>query len=408
MRKVIRRLSLLMLPIFLMALAGSATISAAALPARKVVSPALLTTPPPPVPQPMPPATATPRLAAFPTVSPGGTPITSDYTYFHTTGLFSVPHFVSFDCSSDTEEVVDHETDEKGANVSRVGTTFSSCEHSSVLHIFVDRNNDAPVTQLNELAAVNDKEQLDYDWSKYNGGYTELDRIITSTRYILLFELVHNGRHYLARQATELAGNGWTKTVRVIVPENNPGLLDNLEAKIWADFKFYNSPPLFSAPLGWYATVDTDAGYIIRYPDTWSEVDAEPGEYASIYGTLDATPLTLDILVEADKRVADEADARAWVAALHPESTIRAVQADANDSVNRWLVSYNDPDSPYSAVVVLINGKNGSLYSADYVLELSDVDLLDGSEWLTTLSMSWDTFTFLNAQTPISTATPQP
>ncbi len=405
MRKIVHRLSLLML---VTVFAGSVTISAAALPAQKSVSQSLLTTPPPPVPQPILPATATPRPAAFPTVPPGGTPITNDYTYFHPTGLFSIPHFVGFDCSTDDEYVVDHENNRKGYNSSDIGAIFSSCEQHSVLHVYADRNNAAPVTRLADLDVVYDTQQFDFDWERYNGGYTELDRRTTLTRHIVSFELVHNGYHYLARQTTELAGDGWTKTVRVIVPNNNPGLLDTLETKLWEAFNFYNVPSLFSVPLWWHATADAEAGYIIRYPATWSEDDAEPGVFASISGIVNSTPVTLQILVASGKQIINETDARAWVTALHARSTVRLVRSDSRGDKDRWLVSYNDPDGPFSAVAVLINGKNGSLYSADYALEVSGVDILDKSAWLPTLTMSWDTFTFLDAQTPIATATRKP
>ena len=299
--------------------------------------------------------------------------------------------------------------------VNRVGATFINSAEFSVLHTFVEKNEDRLVKQVGDLSGYYDKDNLNQAWVNFTGGYKETNRRTVGDRYVIDFELYLAGNTYLARQTAQLTPENWIKVTRIVVPNNNPGLLDSLEAEAWKGFTFYSA--LLTAPVAWRALADPVVGYIVRYPSVWDKAASQPGEPGIATGVVNTWPLTLTTRAEPGKSAATEQDARAWVAALRPASTVYNVQPETRSDAKGWTVAYNDPDpdgNSRSAIVTLLNGANGALYSANYLLVTRGLDLLRAANLPPELAQSRNTFTllatgaFVPTRTPFPTTTPVP
>lgn len=358
------------------------------------------------------PGPGTPTAVTFPDVPLDGTPLVEDKTYFHPTGLFSVPHFVGFDIAVNSEERVDPTQSDDPQKIARMGATFIDSAVLGVLHVFIENNPSRNVRTIDDMEKVFDKTYLDSAWSNFTGGYKETRRVKTATRVTIDAELYLSGSTYLGRQTAELQ-DGWEKVTRLVAPANNPGLLDNLEAKVWQRFTFY--PALLTQPVGWSAVTDTVAGYILRFPPTWSVTAAAPGLPQVVIGTENGFAVTLTTRADPGRTVRSADDAKAWVRELRPQSTVLNVATESrqteNGTVTGFTVSYNDPDSDgnsRSALVTLLNGNNGTLYTANYLYGARSLDLLKAEAVPANIAASRNSFFLLDVRRLIATLTPVP
>jgi hypothetical protein len=357
-----------------------------------------------------------PTAMVFPTVAPGGSVLTPDRTFFHSTGLYSLPHFAGFDLAPDGEEKVDPAAGGSNTTFSRVGSTFINASLLSVIHVFAEQDKDKanPVNTLSDLDKHYDKVNLDGAWANFTGGYKETKRGIEGDKYVIDFQLFLNGNTYLARLVTKLEGD-WRLVTRLVVPDNNPGLLDALTAQIWPSFVFHSDG--LSAPISWNAVADPVLGYLLRYPNQWTQLEGYPGRQFVVSGTLNNNPVTLTTKGEPSKTAKTEQEARAWVTALRPNATIYQVKPETRGDASGFTLSYNDPDADgnsRSAIVTLLNGANGTLYSANYILNARNIDLLGTVNVPPELAQSRGTFAILSTAkfvptlTPTATWTPEP
>jgi hypothetical protein len=362
------------------------------------------------------PGTAAPIV--FPAVPEGGTPLVEDRTFFHSTGLYSIPHFVGFELAPDGEERIDPATSNGTSKIARMGATFINSGVLGVLHAFIENNPDRVLNNTDDVNKLYDKAYLDSAWSNFTGGYKETGRRKTDKRVSIDVELYLNGNTYLGRQTAELQ-DGWTKVTRLVAPDNNRALLDSLEAKVWAGFTFYSI--LLAEPVGWNAITDIGAGYILRYPGTWSKPTGNAGGPFIVTGDENGASVTLTTRSEPGKAARTADEAKAWVRALRPQATILNTATEnrgsASGTITGFTVSYNDPDADgnsRSAIVTLLNGPNGTLYSANYLLSSRDLDLLNASAVPPNLAASRNSLLLLDLTrlvptlTPIPSATPLP
>ncbi len=350
------------------------------------------------------PGSATP--VTFPQVPLGGTPLIADRTYFHPTGLFSVPHFRDFELAPDGEELVDPVAVGGTSKISRAGATFIDGPAYSVLHVFIENNPDNGVKSIADLDKLYDAENLKAAWSNFTEGYREVGRKTVDGRYTVDFELGLNGNIYLARQITRVQENGWLQVTRLVVPNNNPDLLNNLEKAVWSGFNFY--PKLLANPISWGAITDTSAGYQIRFPATWKRSSDFGGQYV-VTGTLGDIYTSLTTRNEPGKKINSEDEARAWVKTFRPSSTIYTAKTEPREgNANVYTVSFNDPDpdgNSRSGIVTLLNGKNG-LVSAYYLYTARNVDLLTAPTVPAELATSRNTLQLLDIASLVPTLTP--
>ncbi len=325
------------------------------------------------------PLPGSPTAITFPPVPAGGTVLTADYTYVHPSAIFSITHLQGWDLPAQAGEERTDPTS-SATRLSRAGATFINGAAYSVLHLFAENDPQRAAQTLDQLDKYYDKANLDAAWQNFSGGYKELDRKTDGDKFIIDFDLYLNGNTYLARQISHF-DHGWLLVSRLVAPDNNAQLLDQLQTVTWNTFTLY--PNETTTPITWSAVADTAMGYVLKYPASWNQSSGAPGLPYLITGTLNTVTVTLTTGAVSGKAVKSEAEVRAWVAALNPKNTVQTVAPTTSGDASGFNVSFSDPDpdgNPRSAISLLINGVNGTLYTATYITTLRNLDLLNSAD----------------------------
>lgn len=326
-----------------------------------------------------------PPTVVFPAVPPGGTSVVADYTYFHSSGLMSLPHIVGWDpAAQGSDQGPEQRVEPVGtpgapgsSQSTLVGVTFINSAALSVVHAFSEKDPSRKATTLQQLDQYYDKANLDQAWSNFKGGWTELNRRTEGDLFIINFELRLDQNTYLGRQISRF-NQDWLMVLRLVTPNNNPALLDQLQNAILPKYRIW--PQTLSAPLSWSAITDYAAGYLIKYPPDWRKVDGSIGRPFTVSGTLGSDTITLVTRSEPGKSVKSEDDARNWIKASLPNATVQTVKAETRGDTTGFSVSYTIPDADgnqQSAVVTLLNGAQGSLSIASLQSSARGQNLLD-------------------------------
>ncbi len=262
------------------------------------------------------------------------------------------------------------------------------------------------ITTLEQVDAIYTQEFLRQSWNAYSS-WRELKREQADGRHIMDFELKNRRQQtFIARQVSWLDEN-WVYRLRVITPENQPALLkylvDNLPPTVRAN------PALAGTPADWASYYDASTQAIIRFPASWSVTDSALGRPASLSGG--GAEVRIEVL--PGRSAADEAAARAWVAAAHPGAEVAQAQPVTRGEVQGFALAYTfaTPDGDRrSGLAVLLNAAE-ALYTADLRLDRANVNLLsdEGRAAYPDAAQVMDTFTILtgvNIPTPTFTPTP--
>ena len=214
-------------------------------------------------------------------------------------------------------------------------------------------------------------------WGAYQSA-SETGRSVGDT-VIVDFDLTAGGLTLIGRQVAWLDGD-WLHMVRLIVPDNNPALLDELERVVPPTLVSFQQdqrdlPPSLSA------YVDAAQGFLIRHPG-WARISGAQGGPAVFEDTLNDGRLLLRATEESPLESLD--DAEAYVAeTLRPGAEILSSQITAREFAEGVLVSYQDRDADGNAIaglVALLNDQTERLLVAEIRLTASDLDLLAVSD----------------------------
>ncbi len=325
----------------------------------------------------------------FPAVPSGGTQLIPDYTYFHPSGFTSLPHFVGWDLptqgsvdAGSNQPTVGEEVSLPSGNVqiTRVGSTFINGLVLGVIHAFAEKDPNRKTPTVQDLDGFYTKANLDAAWSNFKGGWKELNRGVQGNLFVINFELYLDTDTYLGRQVSQLNGD-WLMAVRLVVPNNNPQLLDTLQNAVIPKFKLWNQA--LSTPLNWRSIADTTLGYVVKFPPDWTLLGGTRGTPYTVTATLGADTYTLVTHAEPKQATSTEAEARAYMKTAWPNSTVQTVKAVTINDTPGFAISYQNPDTDgnlHSALATLLNGKNGTLYVIDFQSSLRKKDLLDESD----------------------------
>jgi len=359
----------------------------------------------------------------FPTVPPGGTTVTSDFTYFHSSAVISLPHLIGWDPASNPNQPAEEKvepivntsgTPAAGSQISRVGVTFINGTTLSVVHAFAERDPERKAKTLQDLEGYYNADNLKQAWANFTGGFKELNRRADGNLYIINFELYLDTNTYLGRQVSRFEGD-WLMVLRLVAPNNNPQLLDQLQNAIAPQYNLWTQA--LNAPISWSAIADYASGYVIKYPPDWRITDGSAGRPFTVSGTLGADSITLTTRAEPGKAVKTEADAQAWVKANISNATVQTVKADNRGDTPGFSVAYSNPDpdgNQRSAFVTLLNGANNTLYVANLLSSARGQNLLDTNNQAVSPDLAKVRATFFviptNRLVPTLTpsATPQP
>ena len=178
---------------------------------------------------------------------------------------------------------------------------------------------------------------------------------------IVNFNLRSGGNEYLGRDITRLEGTTLYVT-RLVVPANNPPLLEKLAALVSATFTGF--PSLQALPQEWPAYHDQVLGTILKHPAGWQQVAGGPGRPVTFTVPADGEA-RVRLSAEPDLRLDDAAAAEAWVAEeseTRSGVTILASAPVEHDSGSGYQVAYTFTDTAgdtHSGLAVLLNGAGG-------------------------------------------------
>lgn len=305
----------------------------------------------------LPPPTAVP-VATFPAPPSDLASISFTDRYLHPSGLYTVAQPTGFTPSSPSN------------NGQLVQVNFNNSTTQAVIEAFLDVP-DEPYTSLDDVSARLDSAFLSNSWRRYTN-WTETGRRIDedNQRLIIDFELTLNRQTYLSRHAAWLDDSGNAEMVRVVAPANArdyllfllDGMIPTLE----------RVPYFADSPTGWTAYIAD--GMVIRYPPSWVVSDGGAGRPVTIEGS----GQILRVEAVADGSAADEAAAEAFVTSIRPTATIASVQPVERNGLTGFSVAFNETSldgAGNSGLALLINGADGTLYSAIVRVPQAGLDL---------------------------------
>jgi len=336
----------------------------------------------------------------IPPVPVGGVALNPILTHFHPTGLLSIPQLENWNLPGGTDDGGQEKlivTDGPNGD-GRVGIMLINSGAGSVIHAFAEHDPAKMFASIQELEASYSSEVLQGAWVSYTT-WREVSRRIEGDTSIIDFELtitgdrsgLQNTDNFRARQLSRLE-NGWLVVMRLVAPNINAVLLDQLQNVVWANQRLYTGA--LAAPLSWNAIIDDTERYVVRYPSQWTYIEGVPGSPYSVQGDLVrpgtnlADNVTITTNTAPDAAVGNEVEARAWITANIPNATILRALPDTADM---WTVSYSVPDADGNArsSITSLRRAEGKLYIVTIRLSARGLDLLDPAVTVAYPELDW-------------------
>lgn len=310
--------------------------------------------------------TPEPTPLVAPTPEPGGPSLSFGSPSVHNNGLFQVSVPSGWLPSSNAYD----------ASIPRARISFSNRERLSVIDVLIQFGVNYPSHQ-----ALSDdfltEEFFQGAWADY-GAFEEAGRTVGDT-VTVNFDLSVDGADFIGRQIAWLDGD-WLHMVRVIVPENNPPLMEALTEELPPSLVGFNAdqgdlPPTLAS------YVDTQQGFLVRHPG-WRTVSGTPGGPAVLENQAGQGNLLLRVVDETPLESLD--DAEAYITqTLRPDAEILSSQVTARQFAEGFLLSYADRDADgnsIAGVAALLNDAEDRLLVAEVRITAIDLDLLSVSE----------------------------
>lgn len=210
----------------------------------------------------------TPTSLVAPTLEPGIPQITILDPYIHGTGLFQF-----FQPGDDWYL----ERDDYNPDYQRASTIYISPSRLSVIHAFVEI--DVTYDSLQEVSDLLFTDlYFDVEWGQFKS-WRFTNRQVTDDLITIEFAL-EDGRNellkYISRQISWLEGD-WLYTIRIVVPDNNQILLDQLFELASPTMIGYQN--IGSLPLrGWRQFSDQSHRMMIKLPDDSRRISGSSGQ----------------------------------------------------------------------------------------------------------------------------------
>jgi hypothetical protein len=208
---------------------------------------------------------------------------------------------------------------------------------------------------------------------------------------------------YLARQIVWLEQN-LLYALRIIVPENNPALLEHIQEEVISSFISYPhliDPVTATAPS--QAKGSVEEGYMMKVPVNWQLIGREEGPTRSYLGIGANENYQITARLEAENTPLTTLDeAENWLRENRELDEILGgrIAPEQRFATYGYMFSYTYRDfdgNPRSAAIVMLNDEDNNLYTAEMRIPESDVDLLreTASPSHRTALQVLDTFTVL-------------
>ncbi len=322
--------------------------------------------------------TATLPSLGYPQVVPSGIPLPVVGTYFHSSGLFSVPLLKGWDMpAKDGEELVEPNA-ATGQLSTRLTASFINDAAGSVFYVAAIKDPARKSQAVADLDSYFTKAYLADWWANYNGGYKELNRGADGSLYIMNFAVNFNDRKFLSRIVARINGD-WLMAASLTAPAEYPQLLDQLQQAMVPRFQFY--PQALTTPLAWRALGDRASGYVVKIPSDWQVVDNVPGYPYTVTTTLGTNKFKMTTYSEGSSGLFTENDARSYVSTTWSDSKVQTVRSIKVAGIPGFAVSYtiSGNDNVEQSAVANLVSTSGTLYVINFQSVASLGDLLDAT-----------------------------
>jgi hypothetical protein len=213
-------------------------------------------------------------------------------------------------------------------------------------------------------------------WADYES-WQETGREITADSVIVNFDLVAGGKNYLARTTYRPDGS-WLFVTRLVVPGNNPGLLDLLQKLVIPAFVGYHD--LLALPEAWPAYIDQQLGFVLKHPPGWVVVAGDKGRPVTFSIASDQAKDTIRVWTVPDQAITSSEEAQAWVKNNEPGATVLGANPIQREAGNGFQVAYAFRDTAgdaHSGLIVLLNDHMSTLFVANLQIVPPDLNLLN-------------------------------
>jgi len=314
-------------------------------------------TPPPPTEVVFPPPEPNPALEGEP-------------PYIHSSGYFQTFRPAGQDW------IIDEGSSVNASSVARV--VIQSPQRLAVIHNYIQ-----PGVEYESLDSFSKTFLTDQHfagaWADYES-WTETKREITNDSVIVDFDLVSGGKQYLARTSYRLDGT-WLFVTRLVVPDNNPGLLDLLQSLVVPAFVGFHD--LMALPQGWPAYTDQQLGFILKHPAGWEFAAGGPGRPVTFSIPSGEARDMVRVWTVPDQAITSAEEAQSWVSANEPGATILGANPIQREAGKGYQVAYTVRDTAgdvHSGLMVLLNDQAGTLFVAKLQIAPPDLNLLDAKD----------------------------
>lgn len=311
-------------------------------------------------------ATPLPTSLVIPTPDPDPQ-LTGRPPYVHSSGLFQ-----TFLPAGD-DWIVDEGESVQASAMARV--VISSSRRLVVIHNYIQPG--VEYESLDSLSAnFLTAQHFAGAWQDY-GSWEETARTVGDESVVVDFALAAEGHDYLGRTITRL-WQDWLFVARIVVPANNPALLDLLQTLVVPTFQGF--PALLALPSDWRAYVDQSAGFVLRHPPGWTVAAGSPGRPATLRLSGADNNERVRLWTEPETPITSAEAAETWVRAATTVGAVLSVATVQREEGVGYLVAYRTLDAAgdtHSALAALLNDEAGTLFVADLQIEPPDVNLLD-------------------------------
>lgn len=311
-------------------------------------------------------ATPQPTSLVIPTPDPDPQ-LTGRPPYIHSSGLFQ-----TFLPAGD-DWIVDEGESVQASAMARV--VISSPQRLVVIHNYIQPG--VEYESLDSLSAnYLTAQHFAGAWQDYDS-WEEMARTVGDDGVVVDFALTSEGHDYLGRTTSRL-WQDWLFVARIVVPANNPALLDLLQTLVIPAFQGF--PALLALPTDWFAYVDQSAGFVLRHPPGWAVAAGSPGRPATLLLNGANNNERVRLWTEPETPIASAEAAEAWVRAAATVDAVLSVATVQREAGSGYLVAYRTLDAAgdaHSALTALLNDEAGTLFVADLQIEPPDANLLD-------------------------------
>lgn len=315
----------------------------------------------------------------FPTFTPPGTELPppdpnpaldGEPPYVHSSGFFQ-----TFMPAGDDWSVFE----DAGAQSDTVlSVVFQSGQRLAVIHNYIRRGVEVESVESLSQEYLTDAHFAE-SWIDYES-WEETGRTVGEGSVTTEFALVSGGTEYLGRDITRLGENEWTFVTRLVVPGNNPGLLDTLEGYVVPVFVGY--PQLQTLPYQWPTYADHELRYLFKRPAEWRLVAGGAGSPATFTPASDADLGMVRVWAEEGRALDGAGDAEAWLLEVVPGAEVIGIDPLAHGEASGFQVAYGfrDRDGDLrSGLFVALGRVDGWAQAANLQVREADVNLLEGA-----------------------------